>query len=119
MTNQLTQDQMVKWMADAEKKIEALQIQLTQTTETITAQPSSLPVPTATMAKEPKISLPEKFDGTRSNLRGFMNQLLLLFLANPSRYSSGQQKIALVGSLPTGKALAWVSPRFECRFRRC
>ena len=40
---------------------------------------------------EPKVSLPEKFDGSRSRLRGFLNQIRLIFLLQPRRYSEDFQ----------------------------
>ena len=36
--------------------------------------------------KEPKIGLPTKFDGTRSQFRGFLNQVRLVIQMHPSRY---------------------------------
>ena len=36
--------------------------------------------------KEPKISLPSKFDGTRSQFRGFLNQVRLVFQMHPTQY---------------------------------
>ena len=36
--------------------------------------------------KEPKIGLPAKFDGTRSQFRGFLNQVCLVIQMHPSRY---------------------------------
>ena len=35
---------------------------------------------------EPKIGLPIKFDGTRSQFRGFLNQVRLVIQMHPSRY---------------------------------
>jgi hypothetical protein len=37
-------------------------------------------------AKEPKFIMPEKFDGTRSKFRGFVQQVNLLLWLHPSRY---------------------------------
>ena len=36
--------------------------------------------------REPKISLPAKFDGTRSLFRGFLNQVRLVIQLHPNRY---------------------------------
>jgi hypothetical protein len=63
--------------------------------------------------KEPKITLPEKFDGARANYRGFINQLRLAFQMSPSRYGTDAIKIATVGSLLNGDALAWYNPFIE------
>ena len=37
-------------------------------------------------AREPKIFLPAKFDGTRSQFRGFLNQVRLVIQMHPTRY---------------------------------
>jgi hypothetical protein len=39
-------------------------------------------------AKEPRASLPDKFDGNRSKFRGFINQITLVFYLNPARYAN-------------------------------
>ena len=38
---------------------------------------------------EPKVSLPEKFDGTRSQFWGFINQIRLIIRLQPKRYANG------------------------------
>ena len=68
-----------------------------------------LPAPTP----EPRISLPERFDGTRSQLRGFINQLHLLFHLQPNHYPTGTSQVGLIGSLLSGAALAWFAPLVE------
>ena len=62
---------------------------------------------------EPPVSLPERFDGTRSNLRSFVNQAKLLFELEPRRYPTDRMKVGLVGTLLTGVAAAWFCPLFE------
>ena len=64
-------------------------------------------------AKEPRATLPEKFNGTRSQFRGFMNQISLVFQLNPTRYESDATKVATVGTLLHGDALAWFNPLLE------
>jgi hypothetical protein len=65
--------------------------------------------------KEPRVSLPEKFDGTRSKFRGFMNQVQLITMLQPERYPTEESKVGLVGTLLTGSALSWFAPLFEQR----
>ncbi|KAH9262991.1 hypothetical protein BASA83_013711 [Batrachochytrium salamandrivorans] len=48
---------------------------------------------------EPKASLPDKFDGTRRNFRGFINQLELVFQLQASRYDTDRKMIAMLGTL--------------------
>ncbi|KAH9247856.1 hypothetical protein BASA81_014539 [Batrachochytrium salamandrivorans] len=60
--------------------------------------------------KEPRVCLPDKFDGTRKNFRGFINQLELVFQLQSDRYNTDQKMIATLGTLLTGNALAWYNP---------
>ena len=62
---------------------------------------------------EPKIALPDKFNGDRRRFRGFINQVDLLFMLNPQRYSSDILKVGVIATLLTDKALAWFSPYLE------
>ncbi|KAH6597805.1 hypothetical protein BASA50_004150 [Batrachochytrium salamandrivorans] len=62
---------------------------------------------------EPKVSLPDKFDGTRRNFRGFINQLELVFQLQASRYDTDRKKIAMLGTLLTGNALSRYNPCLE------
>jgi hypothetical protein len=63
--------------------------------------------------REPKVGLPDKFDGNRSKYRGFINQMDLLFMINPQRYPTDAVKIGTIGTLLTGNALTWFSPFLE------
>ena len=47
--------------------------------------------------REPKISLPAMFDGTRSLFRGFLNQVRLVIQIHPNRYPIGAAHVGLVG----------------------
>ena len=63
--------------------------------------------------REPKISLPAKFDGTRSLFRGFLNQVRLVIQLHPNRYPTDAARVGLVGTLLCGTALAWFAPLLE------
>ena len=63
--------------------------------------------------KEPKICLPGKFDGNRSQFRGFLNQVRLVIHMHPNRYPTDTARVGLVGTLLTGTALAWFAPLLE------
>ncbi len=63
--------------------------------------------------KEPRATLLDKFNGTRSQFRGFMNQISLVFQLNPTRYESDATKVATVGTLLYGDALAWFNPLLD------
>ena len=64
-------------------------------------------------SKEPKICLPTKFDGTRSQFRGFINQVRLVIHMHPNRYPTDATRVGLVGTLLTGTTLAWFAPLLE------
>jgi retrotransposon gag protein len=63
--------------------------------------------------KEPRISLPDKFDGTRSEFRGFINQVKLIIQLHPQRYPNGIAQVGLIGTLLSKAALAWFAPLVE------
>ena len=48
-----------------------------------------------TSPKEPKICFPGKFEGNRSQFRGFLNQVCLVFHMQPNRYptDAAQQEL--------------------------
>lgn len=62
---------------------------------------------------EPKLRLPDTFDGTRSKLRGFKNQIEMIWELNPKRYPTARTKVLFVGTLLVGSALQWFSTLFE------
>ena len=62
---------------------------------------------------EPNVSLPAKFDGTKSHCRDFLNQVRLIFQLQPRRYPDDRTRIGFIGTLLTGTAAAWFSPLFE------
>jgi hypothetical protein len=64
-------------------------------------------------ALEPNVNLPDKFDGTRSWLRGFINQIRLIIRLRPRRYSDGFRLVGLIDTLLTGQAQAWFAPLME------
>ena len=63
--------------------------------------------------KEPKIALPAKFDGTRSQFRGFLNQVHLVIQMHPTRYPTNASRVGLIGTLLSGTTLAWFAPLLE------
>ena len=71
--------------------------------------------PTIQQRKEPRVSLPDKFDGTRAKFRGFVNQIRLVTVLQPERYPTEESRVGLVGTLLTGQTLSWFAPLFEKR----
>ena len=80
-----------------------------------TLEPHILPPPSQACSHflEPKVSLPEKFDGTRSRFRGFINQIRLIIRLQPQRYADDFRQVGLVGTLLSGPAQAWFAPLVE------
>jgi hypothetical protein len=65
------------------------------------------------VAPEPKISLPEKFDGTRLKFRGFVSQVRLIMQLHPRRYFDDTTRVGFIGTLLIGTAAAWFAPILE------
>jgi hypothetical protein len=63
--------------------------------------------------KEPKLSMPEKFDGTRSKFCGFANQVRLFIKVQLHRFSTQISQVGLVGTLLSDNALSWFGPLNE------
>ena len=63
--------------------------------------------------KEPKASMPDKFDGTRTNFRGFVQQVRLYLRLYPSRYPDEFTQVAFIGTLLSGNARSWFAPLLE------
>ena len=78
--------------------------------------PSSILAPSPphpTSSIEPNISLPDKFDGTRAQFRGFINQIKLIIRLQPQRYANDFCRVGLVGTLLSGAAQSWFAPLVE------
>jgi hypothetical protein len=62
---------------------------------------------------ERKISMPEKFDGTRLKFRSFVSQVHLIMQLHPCRYFDDTTHVGFVGTLLTGTVAAWFAPILE------
>ncbi|KAL0199329.1 hypothetical protein M9458_007869, partial [Cirrhinus mrigala] len=60
-------------------------------------------------AHQPKIALPEKWDGSGTRCDVLLTNLSLLFEFQPARYPSDRSRIALLVSLLTGQAAEWAA----------
>ncbi len=78
--------------------------------------PASIANPVPQAPKEPRVSLLEKFDGDRTKLRDFVNQVRLVFRLQPHRYTTEETQVGLIGTLLTGTALSWFSSLLEKDF---
>jgi hypothetical protein len=75
--------------------------------------PAPVLVALAMVAPEPKISLLDKFDGTRPKFRGFVNQVRLIIQLHPRRYLDDTTHVRFVGTLLIGTAATWFAHILE------
>src|ERR1035441_10218198 len=97
---QLQQDNL--GLHEANKNLQGAFSQLQVSIQNASQRPPSNP--------PPKISLPDKFDGSRSKYRGFVNQVRLYIRMQPGQFPNGDSKVGLLGSLLSGPALSWFAP---------
>jgi hypothetical protein len=98
---------------EARREIHSLQQELVRLRETRHVSPTTLMDNSRTSTKEPKASMPDKFDGTRTNFRGFVQQVRLYLRLYPSRYPDGFTQVAFIGTLLSGNARSWFAPLLE------
>ena len=96
---------------EARREIHSLQQEVVRLREARHV-PHTAPVDRISM-KEPKASMPDKFDGTRSNFRGFVQQVRLYLRLYPFRYPDGFTQVAFIGTLLSGNARSWFAPLLE------
>jgi hypothetical protein len=76
--------------------------------------PPALVLPALAMvAPEPKISLPEKFDGTCLKFRGFVSQVRLIMQLHPRHYFDDTTRVGFIGTLLTRTVATWFAPILE------
>ena len=92
---------MVGFHNDGASVIEPSRAYQTQNSEEKTLPPIQQD-PVVLQRKEPRVSLPDKFDGTRSKFRGFVNQIRLITFLQPEHYPTDEARVGLVGTLLTG-----------------
>ncbi|KAH7432751.1 hypothetical protein KP509_07G038000 [Ceratopteris richardii] len=69
--------------------------------------------PSTSFMKEPKICMPEKFNGDGAKFRGFLQQVKLYIHMQPDRYPDDASKVGFIGTLLYGQALSWFAPILE------
>lgn len=65
--------------------------------------------PPPSFTVNPRLALPDKFDGNPTKSKGFLLQCALFVDQQQAMYNTDASKISLVCSLLTGKALEWVT----------
>ncbi|KAL0147882.1 hypothetical protein M9458_056803 [Cirrhinus mrigala] len=71
--------------------------------------PPAEPIRQIPPSNQPKISLPDKWDGSGTRCDVFLTNLSLVFEFQPSRYPTDRSRIALLTSLLTGQAAEWAT----------
>ena len=95
---------------EARREIHSLQQEVVRLRE---ARHTTPPDISRTSTREPKASMPDKFDGTRANFRGFVQQVRLYLRLYHSRYPDGFTQVAFIGTLLSGNARSWFAPLLE------
>lgn len=78
----------------------------------LTSQPNSRSLASTSIRKE-RISMPKKFDGTRSKFRSFLQQVKLYLRLHHFQYPDGFTQVGFIGALLSGSALSWFAPLME------
>lgn len=104
-------------------KLTSLTEELVRTMRTLTPPSAASAPPAAASAhpdpslnlsnSNPRLSLPDKFDGTVTKCRGFLLQCSLFMNQQPHLYSTDDSKVSFLCSLLTGKALDWATAIWE------
>lgn len=73
-------------------------------------QPQTNNPPIAETTREPKLQLPNRYEGQPGKCQNFLAQCDIFFQAQPSRYGTEEAKICFIMSLLAGRALDWAGP---------
>ena len=95
---------------EARREIHSLQQEVVRLREARHTAPLDM---SRTSTREPKASMSDKFDGTRANFRGFVQQVRLYLRLYHSRYPDGFTQVAFIGTLLSGNARSWFAPLLE------
>uniref|UniRef100_A0A8C6NMA9 DUF4939 domain-containing protein n=1 Tax=Nothobranchius furzeri TaxID=105023 RepID=A0A8C6NMA9_NOTFU len=68
---------------------------------------------------EPRLSLPEKWDGTRGSPEGMLATLAMTFECQPARYPTSCSRVALLTPLLTGRAGEWAVALYNQKSPAC
>ncbi len=85
----------------------------------IAAPPSQTPPPaalsqsTSPSMTSPRLSFPEKYDGTPNKCKGFLLQCTIFMDQQPHLYPTDDSRVPFVCSLLTGRALDWATAVWE------
>ncbi len=98
-----------------EELVKALQSMHGTTSPVSPPAPALLPAssPSSTQAVNPRLSLPERFDGTPAKCKGFLLQCSLFLNQQQSLYPTDISQVSFICSLLSGRALEWATAMWE------
>ncbi len=98
-----------------ERLVKALQSMQGTTPPVNPPAPAPLPASftSSAQAVNPRLSLPERFDGTPDKCKGFLLQCSLFLDQQPSLYPTDISRVSFICSLLSGRALEWATAVWE------
>lgn len=105
------QQQLVKLTSLTEELVRSMQALTTQATAAApsAASPGHPAQTVSTSSNNPRLSLPDKYDGSPARCKGFLLQCSLFINQQSNLYSTGDSRVSIICSLLTGRALDWAT----------
>jgi len=104
-------------------KLTTLTEQLVKSVQLLTPPAGAAAIPSAesdpsppvvgNSSNNPRLSLPEKYDGCPSKCKGFLLQCSIFINQQPQFYQTDDSRISFICSLLTGRALEWATALWE------
>uniref|UniRef100_A0A3B4H7I8 DUF4939 domain-containing protein n=1 Tax=Pundamilia nyererei TaxID=303518 RepID=A0A3B4H7I8_9CICH len=92
---------------------------LTETVLQLSTSVTSLQRQPAPVSAEPRIGLPDKWNGVDGRPDGLLATLDMLFECQPTKYATAHAKVALLTSLLSGQAQEWAAALYNNKFAAC
>uniref|UniRef100_A0A3P9DLE5 DUF4939 domain-containing protein n=1 Tax=Maylandia zebra TaxID=106582 RepID=A0A3P9DLE5_9CICH len=83
---------------------------LTETVLQLSSSVTSLQRQPAPVSAEPRIGLPDKWNGVDGRPDGLLATLDMMFECQPTKYATARAKVAMLTSLLSGQAQEWAAP---------
>ncbi len=84
--------------------------ELVRTLQALRLKALNAPAPhTTSTTARPRLTFPERFDGSPTKCKGFLLQCSMFVKQQPMLYPTDESRIAFVSSLLTGRALEWAT----------
>uniref|UniRef100_A0A3Q2VRT8 DUF4939 domain-containing protein n=1 Tax=Haplochromis burtoni TaxID=8153 RepID=A0A3Q2VRT8_HAPBU len=92
---------------------------LTETVLQLSTSVTSLQRQPAPVSAEPRIGLPDKWNGVDGRPDGLLATLDMLFECQPTKYTTARAKVALLTSLLSGQAQEWAAALYYDKSAAC